>query len=403
MSPSRPPEESLPRGDYARFLAGSSSWFLAFGMQALVFQWLVVETLQESPARVGVAQAAGMVPAIALLLVGGAIADRVDRRRLLIGLHGAAAVLFVALAGMSVAGWLTYGRLLGFAVALGAITAFSLPARDGQLFDVAGGRALGRGVVGANLTQQAGQALGALVAGLVSGVGVAFVLSVQALLVLVGALPIAGLPAAKQGRRRSVSFVRDAQEGVAIVWREPVLQSVFLLTVAIGLCFVGPYSVILPLLVRDSYAGGAAEMGILAAMLPLGGILAGVVVFVRGGFARNGTALLVGQGLAAACVAGIGFEPPFLGTAGLVFGWGICSALFLNAGRTIFHEAAPDWHRSKVLALYTLGILGAGPVGTLIAGGLAEAWGPLAAVAILAGAMGLVVAIVALGGTLRRI
>ncbi|MDH3687155.1 MAG: MFS transporter [Myxococcales bacterium] len=397
-----PPDERAARNDYARFLAGSSSWFLAFGMQTLVFQWLVVETLEESPARVGLAQAAGLLPAIGLLLVGGATADRVDRRRLLVGLHAAAAVSFVSLAGMTVVGWLTYGRLLGFAVALGSITAFSLPARDGQLFDVVG-PALGRGVVGANLTQQAGQAFGALVAGLLAGLGVGLVLVVQAFLVLAGALPISRLPAVADSREQTVSLVREAQEGVAIVWREPVLRSVFLLTVAIGLFFVGPYSVILPLLVRDTYAGGATEMGILAAMLPLGGILAGLVVFGRGGFARNGRALLVGQAVAAGCIAGIGMGPPFVGAALLVFGWGTASALFLNAGRTLFHEAAPDRHRSKVLALYTFGILGAGPVGALLAGLLAEAWGPEAALGSLAGAMGLAVAIVGLGGVLREV
>ncbi len=67
-----PPDDRVARKHYARFLVGSSSWFLAFGMQALVFQWLVVETLGESPTRVGLAQAAGLLPAIALLLVGGA-------------------------------------------------------------------------------------------------------------------------------------------------------------------------------------------------------------------------------------------------------------------------------------------------------------------------------------------
>ena len=57
-----PPDERFTRAHYVRFLVGSSSWFLAFGMQALVFQWLVVATLEESPARVGLAQAAGLLP-----------------------------------------------------------------------------------------------------------------------------------------------------------------------------------------------------------------------------------------------------------------------------------------------------------------------------------------------------
>ena len=154
MASARPhrPEERLPKRPYARFLAGTISWFLAFGMQALVFQWLVVETLQERPARVGFAQTAALLPAVVLLLLGGAVADRVDRRRLLLWLHVGAASLFMWLAGIVAAGQLSYGVLIGFAVALGSTTAFGLPARDAQLWDVAGA-SLRRAVVGSNLTQ----------------------------------------------------------------------------------------------------------------------------------------------------------------------------------------------------------------------------------------------------------
>jgi MFS family permease len=397
----RPLDPRLPGVAYARFLAGATSWSLAFGMQALVFQWLVVDTLQERPARVGLAQTAALLPSVVLLLVGGATADRVDRRRLLVWLHVAAAALFLGVAGVAAAGLLTYELLIGFALALGSVTAFGLPARDGQLWDVAGG-SLSRAVVGANVTQQGGQVLGALLAGTLAGVGVAFVLTVQAILVLAGALPVARLPESRVHSERPASLLRDARAGFAVVWTLPVLRGVLVLTVCIGLFFVGPYSVILPLLVRDTYGGGAAQLGVLIAMLPLGGILGGVAVFARGGLRRNGRALLAGQAGAAACIAGLGGGPSFVGAALLVALWGVCSALFLNAGRTLFHAAAPDAHRSKLLALYTFGIMGAGPAGALLSGLLAEAWGTAVALQLQGAAMGLAVAGVAVSGALRE-
>ena len=393
---------ALAHGPYAKFLAGVGSWSLAFGMQALVFQVLVVEILRERPARVGFAQTAAQLPALALLLIGGATADRVDRRRLLVGLHGLASALFLGLAVAAGGGQLTYPLLVAFALALGAVTAFGMPARDGQLFDV-GAAALGRAVAGTNLMQQAGQAIGALLAGALAAIGVGFVLAVQAILMLAGAVPIARLPASPARGDAPASVLRDARDGIAVMWGVPVLRGVFLLTVSVGLCFVGPYTVILPLLVRDVYGGGAAEMGILAGMLPLGGILAGLVLFARGGLGRNGRALWIGQALAAACIAAIGLAPPFPGVVALVFGWGVCSAFFLNAGRTLFHEAAPGAHRSKVLALYTFGIMGAGPVGALASGLLADAGGAPMALFVQAGAMGLAVAGVVAARTLRDV
>ena len=65
----------------ALFLGGIGSWFGAWGMQVVLFQWLVVEVLGESAARVGTAQMTVLLPSLLFLLVGGAMADRVDRRR----------------------------------------------------------------------------------------------------------------------------------------------------------------------------------------------------------------------------------------------------------------------------------------------------------------------------------
>jgi hypothetical protein len=72
------------RSGYADLLAATASWFAAWGIQRVMFQWLVVKVLREPPARVGAAQMAAMLPSLLFPRVGDATADRLDPRRVLL-------------------------------------------------------------------------------------------------------------------------------------------------------------------------------------------------------------------------------------------------------------------------------------------------------------------------------
>ena len=82
------PDDARPPARLPWFLGGVGSWFGAFGMQGVLFSSLLVVELGENEVRVGAAQSAMMVPSVLLILLGGAVADRTDRRRLLMALHG---------------------------------------------------------------------------------------------------------------------------------------------------------------------------------------------------------------------------------------------------------------------------------------------------------------------------
>merc|ERR1711969_493551 len=99
-------------------------------MQAVLFSWLVVGVLNAPAAQVGLVQMAFSAPALLLLLVGGAIADRVDRRRLLVAAQATAALVAGALAVLVANDALSLPTLVVYAIAMGALTAFVIPARD---------------------------------------------------------------------------------------------------------------------------------------------------------------------------------------------------------------------------------------------------------------------------------
>ena len=172
-------ERTTETGGLSWFLAGAASWFTGYGMQGVLFSTLLVVELGEGPARVGAAQSALMVPAVVLILLGGAVADRVDRRRLLIALHVAAAGIVLTLCAVLANGGLGYGVLIAYALAIGTVQAFVMPARDSLLSEVAGGN-LGRGVAALNLIQWGTQAAGAFLASSARLLGAVPMLAIQA-------------------------------------------------------------------------------------------------------------------------------------------------------------------------------------------------------------------------------
>jgi MFS family permease len=362
------------RRDFAWFSGALSSWFTSFGMQSTLFAWLLVGELGVSDEWVGIAQTANMLPSVLLLLVGGAIADRIDPRRLLI------------------AGRLSIPLILCFGVSMGVITAFSMPARDTLLSRVAGPEML-RAVTTMTAVQFGSQALGALLAGGARWLGSATMLGLQAAILLSGsflarAVP-KGEPAPRTGPPRSA--LHHITEGLRQVLREPRLRWPLLLVFAVGFLFVGPYLVTFPIIVTQVYHGSVAQLSLVMMMFPLGTI-AGSLVIRRFGMRRKGlgalVALLVGAINLESIALGLGF--PLMVVACLA--WGIGAAFFINASRTIFQEAAPANQRGRVLAVYQLGFLGAAPFGAMSAGLLSGQLGSFGALHVYAVAMLAVVA-----------
>ena len=369
------------RGGYPSLLCGTGSWFGFWGSHMVIFQWLVLEALGAPPEQVGSAQMAILLPSLLFLLIGGAIADRIDPTRLIVAIHLVTGALVGALAFVLAGEALSYALLVGYALGIGTLQAFGFPARDTLLSDVVRGP-MSRAVTGTTLTQHASQMTGSLLAGTVSLVGAVPVIGFQALLVASGALAMRRLPRRPRPASRAPLSLHEVRAGIVEVAHSPVLRPVLILAIATGLLYVGPYLVILPLMVRDVYGGGAGELAVLNAMFPLGSVIGGSAIFWRGGIERSGRALAVGQLAASLCIATIAVGLTFAGTVVAVLGWGLSGALFINSGRTLFQSHASEAHRARVLSVYTLGVMGAAPVGSVASGFLATPLGLHATLAL---------------------
>jgi len=363
------------------------------GLQMILFPYLVTEVLQQSPANVGIAQMSLMAPSILFMLVGGATAERRDGRALLTRYNICAIIPPTTLALAIIIGELSYGLLILYALAMGTLSAFALPTRDAMLNSVvdrisadhlSGGEKIQQGVVTANAIQFLGQTVGMLAAMGADGFGIPILLASHALMALIGAIAAHALIPSKPVlmQDQTQSTFEAIREGIVEVYRSDVLLPLVMISMAVGLFFVGSFLVCFPLFVRDLYGGGAGRLATLNVSFWLGTILATVILMRVGPLEKRGRALILALASGTIVLAAMSLDIPFALMCALTFFWGMGGGVSLTMSRGIVQEVARDSHRARVLSIYQLGFNGGTPIGAFCMGFLIEGLGMKPAVLV---------------------
>jgi MFS family permease len=383
------------RSAFPLYLLGLGSWFVPLGIQMVLFSWLAAIVLHMDAFSVGIAQVALMAPGILFLPLGGLVADRGNARRLLLLYHVLYAVPPLVLGGVLAMGGLSYPLLIVYGLAAGSIGAFAVPTRDALLPSVASGN-LPRAVALTTALQFAGQLIGIACASQADRTGALPLLVGHASLVLAGAIAVWLLPdPPPHPPVEHPSFWRSIADGIAEAARSEQIWPVLLLNFGIGVFYVGPFMAVLPLVVRDVYQGGAAEIAYVNAAFWAGTIVA---AFAFAGLARH----LTRRGRLVVCAVSVGamilfcmaLQPPFLVLNALCFVWGLGAGITLTQGRTVLQIVAPPTHRARLMSLFQLGFGGGGPIGAFIAGTLAAVLGLQLAMVLPALAMVVLIGVV---------
>jgi len=390
---------------FSWYVTAAGTWFLSFGLQGVIVSTIVAMQLHGDSRAMAAAQMAQQLPGFGLILLGGAIADRVDRRALLITLYVCAAGLVIALGLGAEADWLSLPVVIAYVLAMGTLSAFVMPSRDAMLSDVVVGNLM-RAITMLTLIQFAMQALGSAFGVAGRFVGILPLIGLQAAVLLAGVPALVRLPRAERApdvARRALRL-GELADGMREVARSPVLGPVALLSLALGTFFIGPFQVVFPLLVRDYYKGDVADLSMLFTAFPIGTIAGSAMILLRGGVRRKGASQLIALAAGALCMGGLGLGLPFWGALVATVAFGIGGAFFMNAGRTLFQEHATPASRGRVLAFYTLTFMGAsGVIGAPLAGLLNAQLGPLGALEACGAMMAVVVGAVSLLTDVRKL
>lgn len=385
------------------YLLGTGSWFLAFGVQGVMFAWLVTMVLNETPERVGVAQMSLLLPGTLLILIGGSYADRFGARRVAFLAQSLAMLGPLLLLIVVAADQLTFATMLGYAVLMGCAQAFVTPARDGLLSQVAEGR-VQRTVMLTSMSQFGLQVIGFLIASLADFAGPEPILLLQSLVLAVGVFGFSRIANDRHGGDAAPPrLLASLLEGGRTVFASPAMRMIVVQNMCMGMFFMGSYIVTLPLLVRDVYAGSATDLGLMNACNSLGLVTTVILLLRLGDVHRQGRALLLSQGVGSVVLCLAALAPVFGVYLATLFFWGVCGGVAMTMSRTIMQEQAPQALRSRVMSFYSFSFFGAGPIGALLNGFLVDQVGPQTALLICAAGMLTIILLVAMRSSLWQL
>ena len=341
-----------------------------------------------------------LLPGMLLILIAGVLADRIGLRRQAAWSQLLAGLMPLLLAVAVYIQALSFTVMIIFALLSGCASAFLTPARDGLLNHVAG-EDVQRTVMQASLCQFGFQILGYSLAGFADTLGAEYILVTQSLVLLLGVWAYTQLrevTKASDASDDAESVFTSLSDGARTVISSPLMRTVVLQNV-IWLLFHG----CLCRRISVGNAGGFCRQlwrqrvecaQLSGARREHGGVFATWVV--------AGQALVLAQAIGSVVLLTTGLVDNLSLFMFLVFMWGVCGGIAMPMSRTLMQQLAPPDQRARVMSFYAFSFMGAGPLGTLICGYLADLFGPQQAIVISAVCMLLVLAVISLFSPLWR-
>ncbi len=333
--------------------------------------WVTLE-LTDSALAVAATVAIRLLPLLVLGIPLGSLADRVDRRRLLIAadLLGAAASGAVAL--VAVAGGLSFGVILVVSLVFGIVDTIRTTTAQAYVYDIVGARQATSGIALSNLSTQLASSLGAFVGGAVlatAGVPPTFLIATAAW--LVGAALLLRTPASTTDGATRPTL--DLRRTVMLLLRSPGVAAIAVLVIlaeVFGFSTTG----LVPTFAKEVLLVDAAGLGVLVAARSVGGVV-GLAWLATLGARRSAGVLIIvataGFGLALATFA---VSTVFVLSVGLMFASGAAAATLDSLGQVLLQRTAPDHERGAAMGIWVVSI-GFGPIGVLALGAAAEGFG----------------------------
>lgn len=363
------------------FLAGHAISLTGSWMQSVAQGWLVY-TLTKSAFSLGLVAVALSAPVLLFSLFGGVIADKVNRRQLLITTQTLAIVPAMVLAVLTLSGQITVGWIMGLAFLLGTVNAIELPARQAFLAELVTRAELTSAITLHSVVFNATRIIGPILAGFtiaVTGLSVCFLINAISFLAGIASLLLIPHQAGASIAINNHSSMLDGlREGVRYVAGERQIILVMVLVAVVSL-FGIPFVPMLPVFADGVLKVGPEGLGFLAGASGAGSLLAALLVAWQRNINKKGRLMVAAGLLFAGCL--------FLFAHTDDYQAALLALLFSGAGMVCFlamischlQHHCPDILRGRVMGVYTLVLIGMAPFGHALMGLLAGAIGVSAA------------------------
>jgi MFS family permease len=394
--------QSLKVRNYRLFTIGQITKLIGVWMQFTAQDWLVLNLSHNSPSALGIVSALQFLPVLLLTLYGGKLADRYDKRLILIFANAFFSVLALTMGLLVVTDTVTLHWVFLLAALMGTANAIETPVRQSFVSELVEPRLLPNALSLSAATFNTARILGPAVAGAAIALvntGPVFLLNVLTYLgPLVCALMMrpGDMYREARGEQRPDARIRD---GLRYVWKREDLMIPIALIFLIGLLGFN-FQLTLPLFAKNVFRVGAGQFGLLTTALATGAL--GGALASSGRRSRPSVYIVLGSATAFGLLETIvGFGPSFWTTAVLLLPTGFFMVFFAQACNQRIQLGVDAAHRGRVMALWVLVFLGTTPFGSLFIGWLSERYGPRSGV-WLGGVVSFLAGASMLGWQLRR-
>ena len=387
---------ALKHRNYRLYWFGQLFSVLAQNMEAIAQSWLVLE-LTNSPLFLGLTGLTFTIPTVALTLLGGAIADRADRRRIMLLTQLGSAIIFLVMTGLVIMNLVVLWQIMVLAFFTGCVRAFDRPSRMALLPQMVPKEDIPNAVAIGGTIWQLNKLVGPAIAGMLIylvGIGptylVCFIASGAAILLWL-AIRLEGQPVESKSR----SLAHDMFEGVTFI-RENEIYWVFIGMTFFNSVFGMSYVIMMPVFARDVLHVGSQGFGFLQSAGGAGALAGVLLAAYLSHFRGKGLQAISGAVVFGVTLILFALSGWFLISLFAVFALGMAGQFYMTTIHAILQMNLPNELRGRVMGIQGLAweLM---PVGGFIAGAIAEFAGAPVAVAfggILVGGMAFVVALV---------
>jgi MFS family permease len=371
MSPRPAFLRALQHRNYRLFASGQLISLIGTWMQTVAESWLVYR-LTGSAFLLGAVGFANRIPVFLFSTLGGAVADRYDRHRIVIATQAASMFLAALLAVLTLTHVVQVWHIMAIAVLLGVVNAFDIPGRQAFVVELVSREDLQNAIALNSSMFNGARVVGPAVAGvLVAAVGEGWCFAANAVsyIAVLASLLLMRLPPATRPERPA-SMLAHVAEGFRFVLRSRPISALLILLGLVSLMGT-PYSVLMPMISDQTFHTGSRGLGILMGAAGVGALIGALSLARRvglKGYGKNIGLASIGFGLS---LLAFSFTRNFWLGVLFLLPAGFTMMTQMASVNTLVQSMTPNSLRGRVMAVYSMMFMGMAPIGALLAGTLA--------------------------------
>ncbi|MBU4252591.1 MAG: MFS transporter [Candidatus Omnitrophica bacterium] len=347
-------------------------------IQTVAQSWLVFQ-LTNSAFLLGVVGFLGSIPIFILSLFGGVLADRINKRNILIFTQAAFMLLAFLLAVLTQFRFITPAQIMFIALLNGVIMAFDAPARQSIVVELVGREHLFNAIALNSVAFNSSRIIGPAIAGvLISVIGMSGCFYLNGISFLAVIIALFYIKFGKSTVRNGNSAFKDIKEGLVFVSGNRLILALMSVVAAMSLFGVS-YIILMPVFASHVLGVGVKGLGVLMSSTGIGALAGALGLAKLGDFKFKGKLLIWSVFLFSVSLVTFSLSKNYLVSVFTLIFVGGCSVIPIALVNTLLQVNVPDEFRGRVMSLFMITFAGVVPFGNLISGTLAQSWGVSAA------------------------